>query len=51
LSYLIDWWVEWETTSWKDWSETTSFVFNDVPYDTTVNLSITPYRANASKHW
>ena len=50
-SYLIDWRIEWTTMSWKDRSETTSFRFNDVPYDTTVNLSITPYRANESKHW
>ena len=50
-SYLIDWWVEWTNLSWQDRSETTTFKFNDVPYDTVVNLTITPYRANASRHW
>ena len=50
-SYLIDWRIEWSTLSWKDRSETTSFKFNDVPYDTIVNLNITPYRSNQSKHW
>jgi hypothetical protein len=51
-SYLIDWWVEWsEALSWKDWSDKSSFKFRDVPYDTVVNLTITPYRNNQSKHW
>ena len=50
-SYLIDWWIEWTSLSWKDRAETTSFKFNNVPYDTVVSLNITPYRSNASKHW
>ena len=51
-SYLIDWWVEWsKTLSWKDWSDKSSFKFSDVPYDMVVNLTITPYRSNQSKHW
>lgn len=50
-SYLIEWRIEGTTLSWKERSETTSFKFNDVPYDTTINLNITPYRANTSKHW
>ena len=51
-SYLIDWWVEWsKTLSWKDWSDKSSFKFSDVPYDTVVNLTITPYRSNQTKHW
>lgn len=50
-SYLIDRRIEWSTLSWKDRSETTSFKFNDVPYDTIVKLNITPYRSNQTKHW
>lgn len=51
-SYLIDRRIDWPyTLSWKERSEKTSFRFNDVPYDTTVNLAITPYRNNQSKHW
>ena len=51
-SYLIDWWVEWsKTLSWKDWSDKSSFKFSDVPYDTVVNLTITPYRSKQTKHW
>ena len=51
-SYLIDRRVEWsKTLSWKDRSENTSFKFSDVPYDTIVNFSITPYRNNQTKHW
>ena len=51
-SYLIDWWVEWsKTLSWKDWSDKSSFKFSDVPYDTVVNLTITPYWSKQTKHW
>ena len=51
-SYLIDRWVEWSNTlSWKDRSDKPAFRFSDVPYDTIVNLNITPYRSNESKHW
>ena len=50
-SYLVEWWVDWTSLSWKDWTETTSFRFNDVPYDTTVSLNVTPYWSGASKHW
>ena len=51
-SYLIDWWVEWSNNlSWSDWSDKSSFKFRDVPYDTIVNLTITPYRSKQSKHW
>ena len=51
-SYLIDWWVEWsKILSWKEWSENASFEFKDVPYDTIINLNITPYRSKQSKHW
>ncbi len=50
-SYLVDWRIEWTALSWKDRSETTSFRFNDVPYDTVISLNITPYWANQSKHW
>ena len=51
-SYLIDWWIEWSRNlSWKEWSDKSSFMFRDVPYDTIVNLTIIPYRNNQSKHW
>ena len=51
-SYLIDWRVEWsKNQSWKDWSEKNSFKFSDVPYDTVINLNITPYRNKQNKHW
>ena len=51
-SYLIDWRVEWsKNLSWKDWSEKKLFKFSDVPYDTTINLNITPYRSQQAKHW
>ncbi len=51
-SYSIDWWVEWsEILSWKDWSDKSSFKFNDVPYDTIVNFTITPYLTKQSTHW
>ena len=50
-SYLIDWRVEWSNLSWKDWSEKALFKFNDVPYDTIINLNITPYRNKQAKHW
>ena len=49
-AYLIDRRIEWNALSWQERSEKTSFKFNDVPYDTTVNLTITPYRSNQSKH-
>ena len=50
-SYLINRRIEWSNTlSWKEWSEKNSFRFKDVPYDTIVNLNITPYWNNQSKH-
>ncbi len=50
-SYLINWRIEWSNTlSWKERSEKNSFKFKDVPYDTIVNLNITPYWDNQSKH-
>ncbi len=51
-SYLIDWWVEGsDILSWKEWSDKLSFRFSDVPYDTVINLNITPYRSNSTNHW
>ena len=50
-SYLINYRVEWSNQSWQDRSTVPSFKFRDVPYDTIINLNITPYRENSSKHW
>lgn len=51
-SYLINRWVEWSSTlSGKDWTEQSSFKFRDVPYDTIINFTITPYRNKQSNHW
>ena len=50
-SYLIDWRIEWSNSlSWKEWSENNYFMFKDVPYDTIVNLTITPYRDKQKQH-
>jgi len=50
-SYLIDWRIEWSNTlSWKERSENNYFKFKDVPYDTIVNLTITPYRDKQKQH-
>lgn len=51
-SYLIDWRAEWsKTLSWKDRTESPNFKFRDVPYDTVINLTITPYRNRQTNHW
>ena len=51
-SYLIDWRVEEsDVLSWKERSNKPSFRFNDVPYNTIINLNITPYWNNQTKHW
>lgn len=54
-SYLITYrlWEEWESqsTQQEQRTDTKSFKFTDVPYDTTLNIVITPYRWNQSKHW
>ena len=53
-SYLINYWLweEWETrsTQQEQRTDTKSFKFTDVPYDTALNIVITPYRGNQSKH-
>lgn len=54
-SYLITYrlWEEWESqsTQQEQRTDTKSFKFTDVPYDTTLNIVITPYRWDQSKHW
>ena len=46
-SYLINYWIDdWLTISWENRTENQSFVFTEIPYNTTVNLTITPYRDN-----
>ena len=51
-SYLIDWRVEWsKSLSWQDRTESPNFKFRDVPYDTVINLNITPYRNKQTNHW
>jgi len=51
-TYLINYWInDWITISWENRTESQSFVFTDIPYNTTVNLTITPYRDNSKKHW
>ena len=53
-SYLINYRV-WDknnaTLSGQESTNTESFEFTDVPYDTTISLEITPYRENNEKHW
>ena len=50
-SFLIDYWVENSNLSWQEWTDSQTFTFNDVPYDTVIFLTITPYRDNSKKHW
>ena len=51
-AYLVNRWVEWSTAlSWKNRTEKPAFKFSDVPYDTVINLTITPYRNQQTKHW
>lgn len=51
-SYLITYrlWDD-QTTPWEDETDNKSFKFTDVPYDTTLNVTITPYRNEGAKHW
>lgn len=50
-SYLIGYRLwDWETTPKEKRTDTKSFEFKDVPYDTTLNVTITPYRSEATKH-
>ena len=51
-SYLINYWVDdWLTISWENRTDKQSFMINNIPYNTNINLTITPYRDNQSKHW
>ena len=51
-SYLINYrtW-DWNITPNEKRTEGKTFTFKDVPYDTTLNVTITPYRKEATKHW
>jgi len=48
--YVVKWWIDDSTLSWEDWAEKKTFKFNDVPYDTTINVNITPVRWQ-DRHW
>ena len=51
-SYYVDWWVEWQKElSGNARTETKYFRMNDVPYDTQINVNITPYRNKNTRHW
>ena len=43
--------MENSTFSWQERTNEQTFRFNDVPYDTEVFLTITPYRDDQKKHW
>ena len=51
-SYLITYrlWDN-ENNTLNEKTDTKSFQFTDVPYDTVLNVTITPYRSDATKHW
>ena len=50
-SYLINYrlWDD-QVTPQEEWTDNKSFKFTDVPYDITLNVTITPYRKEATKH-
>lgn len=51
-SYLITYRLwEWQNNTLEERTDKKSFKFTDVPYDTTLNVIITPYRKEATKHW
>ena len=51
-SYLISYWLwDWQSNPQETRTDTKSFKFTDVPYDTTLNVTITPYRSESTKHW
>jgi hypothetical protein len=51
-SYLITYRLwEGQTNTLDERTDKKSFKFTDVPYDTTLNVIITPYRKEATKHW
>ena len=50
--YLVKRWDDKEILTWSEWTEKKAFKFNDVPYDTNINVNITPFRdKNNNKHW
>ena len=50
-SYLISYRLwDWQANQKEEWTDKKSFKFTDVPYDTTLNVTITPYRKEATKH-
>lgn len=49
-SFLIDYRVENSNLSGQEWTNTPNFTFNDVPYDTVIFFTITPYWDNAKRH-
>jgi len=53
-SYIIKYRWSWNNLSWEAQTENKSFTFKDVPYDTEINLNITPVRKNSlnlTTHW
>ena len=53
--YIIKYWGnEWSNISWEEQTQKQSYKFIDVPYDTEINLAITPVRKNylnLATHW
>lgn len=50
-SYLVNYWFDWTNLSGEEWRDTESVLFENVPYESTWNVTITPYWDNLSKHW
>lgn len=50
-SYLVSYRLDDYVLTGQEWTNTSSFIFTDVPYDTTIYLNITPYlNEELSKH-
>ena len=52
--YSIQYQWSWSNISWEEETENRSFTFKDVPYDTEIDVNITPIRKNAlglRVHW
>ena len=50
-SFLVEYWIEESNLSQSEETSTKSFVFTDVPYDTSIYFRIIPYINNSTRHW
>ncbi len=50
-SFLVEYWTEESNLFLSEETNTKSFIFTEVPYDTSIYFRIIPYINNSTRHW